>query len=194
MLTPTTSELFTAIEVLRKLGLRINEHAAHSVEQCPTLKLGDQYAGRHRSPKPSNKLAPLKRSPCSSKTGAKNCCNKGGKMCRNPFKREEAEPLRYRRILRPPILRRFSGGNDAAMPTAIRWAFRRMTGGIAEIHSAGSSGEIDGQSPGNCREVDRTLPGICPANIPDISAALPAGIRRHHRRRLRAFARLIPVL
>ena len=55
-------------------------------------------------------------------------------MCRNPFKREEAEPLRDRRILRPPILRRFSGGNDAAMPTAIRWTIRRMAGGIVEIH------------------------------------------------------------
>jgi len=44
MLTPTTAELFTAIEVLRKLGLRINEHAAHSVEQLPNTDLGDQYA------------------------------------------------------------------------------------------------------------------------------------------------------
>ena len=115
-------------------------------------------------------------------------------MCRNPFKTEEAEPLRYRRILRPPILRRFSGGNDAAMPTAIRWTIRRMAGGISEIHPPDHPAKSDGQSPGNCREVDRTLPGICPANIPDISAALPAAIRRHHRRSLRAFARLIPVL
>ena len=55
-------------------------------------------------------------------------------MCRNPFKREEAEPLVFTRILRPPILRRISGGNDAATPTAIRWTVRRMAGGIAEIH------------------------------------------------------------
>jgi len=59
--------------------------------------------------------------------------------------------------------------------------------------SAGSSGAIDGQSPVNCREVNRTLPDICPANILDISATLPAGIRRHHRHRFRAVARLIPV-
>ena len=44
MLTPSTSELFTAIEVLRKLGLRINEHAAHTVEQLPNTELGDRYA------------------------------------------------------------------------------------------------------------------------------------------------------
>jgi hypothetical protein len=44
MLTPTTIELFTAIEVLKKLGLRINEHAAHSVTQLPATELGETYA------------------------------------------------------------------------------------------------------------------------------------------------------
>ena len=44
MLTPTTTELFTAIEVLKKLGLRINEHAAHSVTQLPATELGETYA------------------------------------------------------------------------------------------------------------------------------------------------------
>ena len=46
MLTPTTTELFTAIEVLRKLGLRINEQAAHSVMQMPNNSLGGHYAGQ----------------------------------------------------------------------------------------------------------------------------------------------------
>ena len=46
MLTPTTTELFTAIEVLRKLGLRINEHATHSVLQMSDSSLGEHYAGR----------------------------------------------------------------------------------------------------------------------------------------------------
>jgi hypothetical protein len=46
MLPPTTSELFTAIEVLRKLGLRINEHATHSVLQMSDSSLGEHYAGR----------------------------------------------------------------------------------------------------------------------------------------------------
>jgi hypothetical protein len=44
MLTPTTAELFTAIDVLKKLGLRINEHAAHSVTQLPATELGETYA------------------------------------------------------------------------------------------------------------------------------------------------------
>jgi hypothetical protein len=44
MLTPTTAELRTAIEVLKMLGQRINEHAAHSVTQLPDTELGDQYA------------------------------------------------------------------------------------------------------------------------------------------------------
>ncbi|MGD0349121.1 MAG: hypothetical protein ABSB84_02235 [Verrucomicrobiota bacterium] len=44
MLIPTTAELRTAIEVLKKLGQRINEHAAHSVMQLPDTQLGDNYA------------------------------------------------------------------------------------------------------------------------------------------------------
>ena len=111
-------------------------------------------------------------------------------MCRNPFKREEAEPLRDRRILRPPILRRISGGNADRYPLDCppdNWRHCRNP-------FAGSSGEIDGQSPGNCRETDRTLPGIHPENIPEISAALSAVNHRHHRRSCRAIARLIPVL
>src|SRR5882762_38623 len=35
MRTPTTSQLRTAIEVLKNLGERINENAAHSVIQLP---------------------------------------------------------------------------------------------------------------------------------------------------------------
>jgi len=44
MHTPTTAELLNAIEVLKKLGQRINEHAAHSVSQLPDTQLGDNYA------------------------------------------------------------------------------------------------------------------------------------------------------
>jgi len=44
MLTPTTAELRTAIEVLKMLGQRIHDHAAHSVTQLPDTELGDQYA------------------------------------------------------------------------------------------------------------------------------------------------------
>jgi Mg2+/Co2+ transporter CorB len=46
MLTPTTAELRTAIEVLKKLGERINTDAAHSVIQLPDTSLNDHYAGR----------------------------------------------------------------------------------------------------------------------------------------------------
>ena len=46
MLTPTTAELFTAIEVLQKLGRRINEQAAHSMIQMPNSSLGGHYSGR----------------------------------------------------------------------------------------------------------------------------------------------------
>ena len=46
MLTPTTAELLNAVEVLKKLGERLNTHAAHSVMQLPDTSLGDHYAGR----------------------------------------------------------------------------------------------------------------------------------------------------
>jgi len=110
------------------------------------------------------------------------------------FKRGQAEPLRYRRILRPPILRRISGGNDAAMPTAIRWTVRRMAGGIVEIHPPDHPSKLTV----NLRSTAGRLTAHCrvfpPPNKPDISAAFPAVIRRHRRRKCRAFARLIPVL
>ncbi len=104
-------------------------------------------------------------------------------MCRNPFKREEAEPLRYRRILRPPILRRFSGGNDAAMPTAIRWAVRRMAGVIAEIHPPDHpakltvnlrsiAGRLTARCRASARQTSRTFPPHCQRPSVGISAAV----------------------
>jgi hypothetical protein len=44
MMTPTTAELRTAIEVLKMLGQRLDDHAAHSVMQLPETELGDRYA------------------------------------------------------------------------------------------------------------------------------------------------------
>ena len=44
MQTPTTAELRTAIEVLKMLDKRNNEHAAHTVTQLPDTDLGDNYA------------------------------------------------------------------------------------------------------------------------------------------------------
>jgi hypothetical protein len=44
MLIPTTTELRTAIEVLKMLHQRINEHTDHSVTQLPATELGDNYA------------------------------------------------------------------------------------------------------------------------------------------------------
>jgi len=49
MQTPTTAELRTAIEVLTKLGERLNTHAEHSVMQLSESQLGAHYAGRIES-------------------------------------------------------------------------------------------------------------------------------------------------
>jgi hypothetical protein len=46
MQIPTTAELLSAIEVLKKLGERINTNATHSVLQMPNSSLGGHYAGR----------------------------------------------------------------------------------------------------------------------------------------------------
>ena len=46
MLTPTNAELLNAIEVLNKLGERINTSVAHSVLQMSDTRLGDHNAGR----------------------------------------------------------------------------------------------------------------------------------------------------
>lgn len=46
MTTPTTAELLNAIEVLKKLGERINLHAAHSVMQMPSSPLAGHFVGR----------------------------------------------------------------------------------------------------------------------------------------------------
>ena len=46
MQTPTTAQIRTAVEVLKKLGERLNEHAAHSVIQLPDSQLGERYAGQ----------------------------------------------------------------------------------------------------------------------------------------------------
>ena len=46
MQTPTTAQLRTAIEVLKKLGERIDDHGAHSLMQLPDTRLGDDHAAR----------------------------------------------------------------------------------------------------------------------------------------------------
>lgn len=46
MQTPTTAQIRTAIEVLNKLGDRINERAADSVIQLHDSPFGDRQAGR----------------------------------------------------------------------------------------------------------------------------------------------------
>ena len=93
-------------------------------------------------------------------------------MCRNLFKREEAEPLRYRRILRPPILRRISAGNDAAIPHAIRWIVRRIISGTREnrppdrpaqlmVNLRSVAGKFAAGKRASRRSMSRKLPPHC---------------------------------
>jgi len=44
MQLPTTIELWTAIEVLDKLGKRLEAETAHSIQQLPETTIGNEYA------------------------------------------------------------------------------------------------------------------------------------------------------
>jgi hypothetical protein len=46
MQAPTTTQIHTAIEVLQKLGERINEHAARSARQILPCSVAGQLAGQ----------------------------------------------------------------------------------------------------------------------------------------------------
>jgi hypothetical protein len=46
MQEPTTIQLRTAMDVLQKLGERINEHAARSARQIPSSSVSGQLAGQ----------------------------------------------------------------------------------------------------------------------------------------------------
>jgi hypothetical protein len=46
MNTPTTAQLRTAIEVLKRLEDRIDKHTNHPLMQLPDTRLGDDYAAR----------------------------------------------------------------------------------------------------------------------------------------------------
>jgi hypothetical protein len=45
MQNPTMAELETALQVLARLGERLNTEAAYSIIQMPKTQLGDHYAG-----------------------------------------------------------------------------------------------------------------------------------------------------
>ncbi len=49
MQTPTTAQLRTAVEVLKKLEGRMQNHATHSVTQLPDTRLCDDYTARIES-------------------------------------------------------------------------------------------------------------------------------------------------
>jgi hypothetical protein len=107
-------------------------------------------------------------------------------MCLNPFKREEAEPLRDRRILRPPILRRFAVGNVATMPTAIRSTVRRMAGGIPEIHPPDHPAKLTvnlrataGSLTGCCRAFARQTSRMFPPHCQRPSVGIAAAVAGH---------------
>jgi hypothetical protein len=73
---------------------------------------------------------------------------------------EKLNPFAMRRILCPPILRRISGGNDAALPATIRRVVRRTAGGIAGVCPA----VYPLKCPGSIRATAGKFPGSVPSN------------------------------
>ena len=92
---------------------RIESGAAHAIEVSATNRITSSVSAHQRSmttpripscncrtrtwatnmpsrskPEPSNKPATSKRSPCSCKTGATNCCNNGSSKCLNQYENE----------------------------------------------------------------------------------------------------------
>jgi len=100
MLTPSTAELLNAIEVLNKLGERINTDANHSVMQMPESSLGEHYAGRI-GVNAIEQTSRIQIVASSSKTGATNYCNNGAK-CFSIRLIQKKLTLRERRMWRKP--------------------------------------------------------------------------------------------
>ena len=73
---------------------------------------------------------------------------------------EKLNPFAMRRILYPPILRRISGGNDAAFPAAIRRVIRRTASDIIGVYPA----VYPLKCPGSIRATAGKLPGNVPFN------------------------------
>lgn len=95
-------------------------------------------------------------------------------MYRNQFKTGEAEPLRKRRISAPPIFRRLSGRNVAAIPTAKRRSVRRMAGEDTEVNPVAHPPSL----PGNFPAISRKLAGPCRP----FASAIPRTIERQFQR------------
>lgn len=89
-------------------------------------------------------------------------------MYLNPFKTEEALPLRQRRIWPPPIFRRMSGSSASGLPAAIR----RDAHGITLVIYAVNPPEYPAQLPGNLRAIGGRLLNRLRAFFRQISATV----------------------
>ena len=95
-------------------------------------------------------------------------------MYPNLFKTGQAEPLRERRILPPPILRRLVGGIAAGLPTASRRDARRVTGVIPAAYPP----ERPAKLPGNLRAIAGRLLNRCRTFFRQTSGKFPPQYHR----------------
>jgi hypothetical protein len=92
MQAPTTAQIRTAIEVLRKFDEHINHNAANLVIQMPDTQFGDHCAARVEVLKIEQVSVFNPRRNWS--TGATNCSKRGGSVFRITFDPGQALPLR----------------------------------------------------------------------------------------------------
>lgn len=92
MQTPTTAQIRTAIEVLKKLGEHLNTNAANTVINLPDSQHFDRHAASIEAR--TIEQTTLRASLRNWKAGGTNCCNRGGNVLLIMFKTGHALPLR----------------------------------------------------------------------------------------------------
>jgi hypothetical protein len=93
MQTPTTAQIRTAIEVLKKFGEHINTNTANAVIALHESPHSDRQAA-HMGSRQLSKLRGSRPSPLNWRTGATSCCNRGGSVFLIMFNTRHALPLR----------------------------------------------------------------------------------------------------
>lgn len=100
MQSPTTAQIRTAIEVLKKFSEHINTNAANEVIGLHESPHSDRQAARIGS-RTIDQTTRIEAVAGNWKTGATNCCNRGGSVFLNAFNPVQALLLSSLRILRP---------------------------------------------------------------------------------------------
>jgi hypothetical protein len=104
MRTPTTAQLLTALEVLKQLDERIDNHVIPATMQVPDARLGEDYSARIES-KSFEQIDRVKTVMAQLENWRDELSWRGGSVLRSMFKTGQALPLVLTRFLCPRISR-----------------------------------------------------------------------------------------